>query len=173
MCLGTESHLGFGLHCSPRSRFQSHGNTQLCPPIPSPVLFGPLLSVCPHILSLSPMFSFTFSHSTLVSHSVPGQCCLSARYCSQGEGVWLGQGRSRPVWLEPRSEGGSRAQVTQHLRPGTTQRARGQSQRVASVNQVPCLCEGRDHPGPQALHGVPTGNPGAHRLDSGLSQKQS
>lgn len=58
------------------------------------------------------------------------------------------------MWLEPWSEGGSRAQVTQHLRPGTTQRARGPSQ---SVNQVPCLGEGRDHPGPQGLHGVPTG----------------
>lgn len=61
------------------------------------------------------------------------------------------------MWLEPRTEGGSRAQVTQHLRPGTTQRARGPSQRVASVNQVHCLCEGRDHPGLQGLHGVPTG----------------
>lgn len=69
--------------------------------------------------------------------------------------------------------GGSRAQVTQHLRPGTTQRAGGQSPRVASVNQVPCRCEGRDHPGPQGVEGVPMGNPGAHRLDSDLFQKQS
>lgn len=70
--------------------------------------------------------------------------------------------------------GSSKVQVTQHLRPGTMLRARGQSQGVVSVSKSGTLPLRRgDHPRQQGVRGVPMGNPEASRLDSGLFQKQS
>lgn len=110
-----------------------------------PDLIGFLLSICPHILSLWSMFPSTFSHSTVLSPSVPGQCCLnapSARYCSQWELSLAATGKKQVSVAGARVRGGSRGQTTQHLRPGATQRARGRSQRVGRVKQVPASVKG-------------------------------